>query len=115
MEPIPYFYESINRNAILVKPKKPFFDWMNTTDPEMPVTELQEGNIYLVAEKDSNEMVEKWLSRNFEKIFVNELNDWYTDENTWPKKRTFKMFKEWFDFEIHSMILDLENSAIVKE
>ena len=48
MEPITYFYESINRNAIVVKPKKPFFDWLNYLYPESPVNEKEEANIYLM-------------------------------------------------------------------
>lgn len=115
MEPIPYFYESINRNAIVVKPKKPFFDWLNYLYPESPINEKEEANIYLIKEKDSNEAIEKWLSRNFDQLFQNELNDWHTDENDWPQKRTYKLFKEWFDFEIHSMVLDLEETEITKD
>ena len=115
MKPIPYFYESINRNAIVVKPKKPFFDWLNELYPESPINEKEEANIYLIKEKDSNEAIEKWLSRNFNQLFQNELNDWHTDENDWPQKRTYKLFKEWFDFEIHSMVLDLEETEITKE
>jgi hypothetical protein len=45
---------------------------------------------------DSNEAIEKWLQRNFDRIFQNELNDWHTDEKDWPQKRTFKIFLEWF-------------------
>lgn len=34
MEPIPYFYESIDRNAILVWPKQPFYDWLQVLFPQ---------------------------------------------------------------------------------
>jgi len=33
-EPIPYFYDSIDRNAIIVRPKEPFYDWLNSVFPE---------------------------------------------------------------------------------
>ncbi len=36
-EPITFFYDSINRNAIVVKPKKPFFDWVNGIDNDTAV------------------------------------------------------------------------------
>jgi len=111
---ISYFYDIINRNAIVIKPKKPFLDWINKLDPLNPITDLDEGTIYLIKEKDSNEEIEKWLKRNFEKIFQNELNDWHTYENDWPQKRTFKLFKEWFGYEIHSMVLDIEETHIEK-
>lgn len=114
-EPIPYFYESINRNAIVVKPQKPFLDWINNLYPEYNVSNAFESNIYLVLEMESNEDIEKWLKRNFDKIFQNELNDWHTNEDNWPVKRTFKIFQEWFTFEINSMIIDLEKTEIIKE
>jgi len=115
IEPIPYFYESINRNAIVVKPKKPLFDWINEIYPDSPVSEKEEGNIYLIREMVSNEAIEKWLKRNFEQIFQNELNDWHTEEKDWPQKRTFMIFQEWFEYEIHSMVLDLEETDITKD
>jgi hypothetical protein len=43
------------------------------------------------------------------------LNNWHTDEKDWIQKRTYKLFTEWFDIEIHSMILDLEETAITKD
>jgi hypothetical protein len=117
MEPIPFYYDSINRNAILVKPKEALIAWVNSIEPDSPVeTEMiKEGTVYLVKEMDSNEAIEKWLRKNFDSIFQNELNNWYTDEATWPQKRTFKQFTEWFSFEIHSMILDMEDGEIEKE
>jgi hypothetical protein len=116
MEPIPYFLESIDRNAIIVRPKKPFYNWVNSVFPEdEPVTEKEENNIYLVQEMDSNEDVLRWIQFNFEMIFSNELNDWYSNEGKWPSNRTYKIFSEWFDIEINSMILDLEEYEITKE
>ena len=114
-EPIPYYYDSINRNAIIVKPKQDLFDWINSIYPESPAEAAHEGTVYLVKERDSNEEIEKWLQKNYDSIFQNELNNWHTDEKDWPQKRTYKQFTEWFDFEIHSMILDLEETAITKD
>ena len=116
IEPIPYFYESINRNAILVKPKKPFFEWLNKTIQEGdPINSVTESNIYLIREMFSNEEVMAWLKTNFDMVFVNELNDWVIDESVWPQNRTYQMFTKWFDIEVHSMILDLEEFPITKE
>lgn len=116
MEPIPYFYNSIDRSAIVVKPKKPFFDWVNSIYPDdEPISEKEENNIYLIREMDNNEQALNWIKRNFDALFTNELNDWYTDEIKWPKKRTFKMFSNWFDIEFCSMVLDLEEFDITKD
>lgn len=116
MDPIPYYFESINRNAIIVKPKKLFYNWLNSVFPEDDqINEKDENNIYLIQEMDSNEEINRWIRLNFDMIFANELNDWYSDEDKWPKNRTYKMFSEWFEIEIHSMILDLEKYEITKE
>ncbi|HEY4325637.1 MAG TPA: hypothetical protein VGN20_16695 [Mucilaginibacter sp.] len=112
MEPIPYFYDSINRSAIIVKAKQPFFDWMNALDPENPVETPTDGTVYLVKFANNNNTVEKWLKRNFDKIFINELNDWWTDEDDWPQKRTYKLFTEWLDTEVQATVLDIEETEI---
>jgi hypothetical protein len=116
MEPIPYFFDTIDRNAIILRPKKPFFDWLNSIYPkDEPITENDENNIYLIREMDSNDLILKWIKKNFEDIFSNELNDWCTDEKKWPKNRDFKMFSDWFEIEISSMILDLEDNPVTKD
>lgn len=114
MEPIPYFYEPIDRNAILIRPEQPFYDWLNTVYPGGG-NEKDECNIYLVREMESNEKVLAWVKRHFDELFVNELNDWNTDEGRWPQKRTYTMFAEWFTVEVHSMVLDLEEGPVTKE
>jgi hypothetical protein len=115
-EPIPCFFETINRNAIIVKPRQPFHDWLNTVFPdEKEDNFIEENNIYLIREMDNNDQIKRWIKSNFDLLFINELNDWYTDESKWPAKRTYKMFAEWFDVEVHSMVLDLEDSPLEKE
>jgi hypothetical protein len=117
MQPIPYYFEPINRHAIVVKPRKPFYDWLNEIErknPE-PITVLDEHNVYLIREMDSNDEVRRWIKKHFDQLFVNELNDWYTDETFWPQRRTCKLFSEWFDVEVHSMVLDLEDGPVKKD
>ena len=45
------YYETINRNAVLIKAKKPFYDWINYVDPEFPVIDNDEGNVYMIKEQ----------------------------------------------------------------
>ena len=40
---------------------------------------------------------------------------WYTDESLWPKKRTLKMFREWFAIEYRSMVWDLDTTPLEYE
>ncbi len=36
------------------------------------------------------------MKNNYEDIFIAELEGWYTDEEYFPKKLSFALFKEWF-------------------
>ena len=116
MKPLTYFFEPINRNAIVVRPKKPFFAWLKAIFPDdEEMQDKPENNIYLIHEMNSNEEIREVLSFDFDDIFTNELNDWCTDEEFWPQNRTYKMFSEWFDVEICSMVLDMEDDEVLKE
>ena len=63
--PTPDFYESINRNAIVVKLKQPFFDWVNAVEPSFSVTQKDEGTVYLIREKVSKPLINYTKDSNF--------------------------------------------------
>jgi hypothetical protein len=115
MEPMPFYFDSINRNAFIIRPKAPFFNWLSTVFPEEDIDKKEECNVYLLREMDHNGQIHDWIKRNFGDIFENELNDWYTDEAKWPSNRDIKMFNEWFEIEVHSMVLDIEETEITKD
>jgi hypothetical protein len=48
-------------------------------------------------------------------IFEVELQGWYLEQKHWPKHRSLKMFREWFDVELHSMVIDVTGAPIRKE
>lgn len=102
----------INRFAIVVKPLKPFADWIFNLYPEDEYPEFTESNIYLV--NDEIDDLEAWLKKKFDKFFKLELEDWHTNKKEWPQKRTYKMFKQWFQVELSTMIFDMEKQPISK-
>jgi len=58
----PHFYESIDRNAILVRPKMPYDDWATQVSTDTHVrTGLEGHNMYLIREMDNNAEVKKWI------------------------------------------------------
>lgn len=62
MEPIPVLYDTIDRHAILVRPRQPFLDRATGLfNDGTTVTGKEECNIYLIREMDSNEDVLKWV------------------------------------------------------
>ena len=109
---------AINRYAFTVRPKKPFLDWVNGTDPKHPLTldEIRdEPNVYLLPEMEDPKEQQKYLERNCARIFKHKLYGYWTDAELFPKDLSWKIFKEWFDFEILSMVIDTLDEEIEKD
>lgn len=112
---------TINRCAVVIKPKQPFVDWANNLPDRGFQTSLQEQlaverTVYLIPEIDDNEVQGKQqIEKIWREIFEEELNDWCTNPEWWPKNITKKMFWEWFNAEIHSIITDFSDKPIHKK
>lgn len=105
----------INRSAVILKPQQPFIDWyfnLNLEDELSFEEDIKETNIYLVDDKIDD--VEKWLKKKFDKFFTMELDEWCADKKDWPQKRNYKMFKQWFQVDVSTMIYDLEKIPVLK-
>jgi len=50
-----------------------------------------------------------------EEIFIEQLAGWFTDTTTWPQERSFDVFCRWFDFQHHSMLVDLCDEPLIRE
>jgi len=108
----------INRSIAIIRPKQPFLAWILSVEDDVGVTleELRnDANVLLIPEYDSQEDALEYIYTNYENIFEMELEDWYTVEECWPENRSLKFFKEWFDVEIHQMIIDTVDGFIEKE
>lgn len=105
----------INRSAIALKPLQPFIDWHNSIYPDSKIdkTDLNEVNIYLINNSNFYD-IETYLKKKFDLYFKMELEGWSTYKKDWPKKRTYKMFKKWFQVDISTAIYDLEKTPISK-
>ena len=116
MEPIPIFFENVRRTALVLKPKQPFKDWLVDLDSgDIKVDLTNDTDVYLLPDFEDPKQVENWLKRNYDQIFCDQMNNWYVDESVWIQNRTYKIFKEWFDFSIHTMIWDTMDTPIEKE
>jgi len=102
----------IDRSAIVVKPLKPFADWLIKLYPEDGYPEFMESSIYLV--NDEIDDLEAWLKKKFDKFFMFELENWHTFKKEWPQKRNYKMFKQWFQVELSTMVFDMEKKPVSK-
>jgi len=110
----------INRAAVVLKYKAPAIKWINDADPyrdDSHVT-LESANsdrtVYLIMEQygDTPEARDEWITLNYEALFMNELEGWYTDESLWPGNRDIKLFHEWFEVECHTVIEDTVEGLI---
>lgn len=115
---IPTNMDTLNRIAIVLRPRQPFIDWINGTDPDgrpLTLAEVDEDcSLYLVSE-DPDDDVERALADVWREIFEQELFGWYTDESRWPKELTYTMFQEWFEVEVHSMVRELGFDPLIIE
>ena len=111
--------ETLNRSAVVVRPKQPFLEWLHTADPTSLALTLpdlvQEPTIYLIPECDTGEELAAVLSIFCAKIFEEQLAGWYLDTSTWPTNRNFEVFCEWFDFQHHSMLVDLCDEPLIHD
>src|SRR5664280_2019257 len=108
----------INRTAIVIKPKKPFFDLMKKVfkedfnDDEDIEDMSKDLAVYLVPSLDTIEDMEVWLSKNYDIIFREQLGTSINCGELLVDTRTFKLFKEWFDYSLHSEVWDTVDDAV---
>jgi hypothetical protein len=110
-----------NRQLIVLKPKEPFLKWIVEADPTSPPPKfdelLDDLDSFLIPEAagETETEVLRWVNKYWRMFFEQMLNDWYVDETLWPKKRSVKLFNEWVEVQIHSMVWDLSNEEIAYE
>lgn len=115
MDDLQYEEGLVNRSALLVQPTLAFWNLLQQYDatfkiPQPPI----EATVYLIPEFFSPMELERWLKKNFDKIFVHELEEWTYNDDAWPAKRTYKLFKEYFTVAGHETVMDLEAEPVLK-
>jgi hypothetical protein len=87
--------------------------------PPLTLAQIQHhNNIYLLPTferaKDIEKALEAYVKKNFEVIFLNELEGWDVDGETYPSL-DYKKFTEWFEVIFHAMIYDIVDKPIKRE
>jgi hypothetical protein len=110
---------AINRTAFVVRPGKPFLDWLHRVDPtsdELTLEDLQEDpTVYLLRECEGDEDPRTCLEEKCGEIFEEQLDSWYIAPSTWPNRRDLEAFERWFEWSSHSMVFDLCDDPILLE
>ena len=107
---------TINRIATVVKPKEPYLVWARALDDDDPsidsVSPAGLTSVYLIEEEED---AERALRRHWDWIFEEKLCSWHRDRQAWPRKRSYRVFREWFDVWLVDLVFDLAASPIVHE
>jgi hypothetical protein len=105
----------LNRSIAVIKPKQPFLVWIHSIPDlkldDLTLEEIRSGDstAFLLPECDTLEEAQAYVDKIHKTIFQVELEGWWTDPADWPQKMTIKMFHEWFDIELNSMLIDTVN------
>lgn len=105
----------INRCLVIVRPKQPFLDWLQSVDHEekLSLEDIQQDpTAYLIPEYALNAEQAKILEWGYDLMFEAELNLWYTDPKLWPPERNLDTFLQWFDVQFHSLVFDLVDAPL---
>jgi len=110
--------DTLNRSAIVVKPKQRFLDWLHAADPTSHGITLsdvaEEPTIYLIPACDTNEDLVDVLRELCEDIFEEQLDGWYRVPSSWPQDRSYAVFCQWFEYQYHSMLFDLCDEPLIR-
>ncbi len=114
--PDQYLEGFIDRAAIILRPKEPYWRWKEAfSDGPLDAREKNSSRIYLVEFYLDKEEVEEVLKEKYDTLFQMELGVVTEKERQWPRKRSYKLFLEWFDVEINCDVYDSCNLPVIKE
>lgn len=104
----------VNRSVLVVCLKQPYVDWANKLDEDegekilSTVDSLNSDlSSYLIPEILDYIDLELFIEKYWIILFELQLSGWTTDQKQWPKRRTLKMFNEWFELRCGSLVMDL--------
>ncbi|HEY3963442.1 MAG TPA: hypothetical protein VGM05_02730 [Planctomycetaceae bacterium] len=104
---------TINRIVAIVSPRRPFFDWAKQFDDNGPrIDEMLPEDLRLACLLPIAEDPEASLHDKFVEIFEEQLVAWHRDASAWPKRRTYAIFREWFDVQLIDLVFDASDEPL---
>lgn len=117
-EPLPPV-TSIDRCVAVIKPRKPFFEWLQSLpdwDSDITLKALRSDSMaILIPEFDSNEEALDYVEDNYHLFFEIQLHNWHRDNRLWPEKLTLTKFRSWFKVEVHSLVHNVLYEELYRE
>ncbi len=106
---------TLNKSAVIIKPKEPFMDWPTQSNSmagkggEQPSENIQnESFVILIPRYFSDTSARAYINAMWEEVFEEKLRSRCADESLWPKDRTQKMFWQWFTLKCYPSVFDSE-------
>ncbi len=99
-----------SRLAVSIRAKEPVREWLAGLPSPITLSLEQinvEPSVYLVPDRDYDDDIELLKGGYWESIFEHELDNWWSEPHDWPQERTSDLFLDWFEVEVHGMIVDL--------
>ncbi|SRR5581483_4655660 len=109
----------VNRTAVVLRARQPYVDWANRSQagPERVVLAQARaaGSVFLIPAFERADDIRAFVERHAPEMFEHELGMWLEDPGGWPPRRDAATFHEWFDVEVHEIVVDLAGDEIVAE
>jgi len=111
----------VNRSVVIVRPKQPLVDWVNQTPEVKPRKKLTledmraSRTVLLVPQDTTMAQAREYVEALKPYLFEMQLNLWYRDPRTWPREKSNAPFDEWFDLELHTLVVDLVSGALLRQ
>jgi len=72
MNPMSVYFDFINRTALIIKPKKPFFEWLKSIDPEDDVVDdnIDDPAVYRLPDFEEIVQIETGLRKTLMQSFA---------------------------------------------
>lgn len=107
----------VNRCALVVRPSKPFVEWVRQVDREYAEglsdeALLASDEVFLTPLFFVPEDTEAYLENNATRVFESMLHRWCHDTTLWPKKRGWEAFQEWLNYEVAVDLHDLPEAPL---
>ena len=114
---------SLNRNAITLKVKKPFVDWLNKNpqiviekDGPFTVAGLNQALPVFLIPDESEKNLPKLIEKMKPWLFATVLGKWTPNQTKWPsKEEIFIGFDDWFEVSVSSLLIDACEDDILQE
>ena len=107
----------VDRTAVVLKPSQRFLDWLKSLNGDMPELSLKQirsnCSVFLVPEFETPEAVISYFDERYQQIFEAEVSSWDVAKKDWPSDMSLQAFWQFFDVEIHDMVLDMEEAEMM--